>query len=221
LAELLDASAAALNQDNQHDGKQNAGNDADKVSAVHGESLSFKYKLEKLQCFAGSGCVRRRSATRAVRSDGARQRSSCRCRERRQAASSVKLVDLGAAALNQNNQHNDKQQTGHDANQSGAIHGETPFFCGLARGASANLLLTFERSAKSRSRCRSGWNCCLAGHVGQMAPPEDPHRLRLVNARAAALNQNSEHNDKQHAGYDSDNRDTVHTDPPFLGSEQL
>jgi hypothetical protein len=38
-----------------------------------------------------------------------------------------KLVDLGATTLNENNQHDDKEQTGDDANQSGAIHGETPF----------------------------------------------------------------------------------------------
>src|SRR5580698_3861277 len=51
----------------------------------------------------------------------------------------------------------------------------------------------------------------------ERAPPEDPHRLRLFDARAAALNQGAEYDNKQYAGDNSDDRDTVHTDPPFLG----
>jgi hypothetical protein len=37
------------------------------------------------------------------------------------------LLDAGAAALNQNNEHDDKENTGSDANQDCAIHFENPF----------------------------------------------------------------------------------------------
>jgi hypothetical protein len=57
----------------------------------------------------------------------------------------------------------------------------------------------------------------LAEHLDYEAPPEDPHRLRLLDARAAALNQSTEHDGKQYAGNDPDNVDTFHSDPPFLG----
>jgi hypothetical protein len=38
----------------------------------------------------------------------------------------------------------------------------------------------------------------------------------LIDFRAAALNKNSKHGNKQNAGYNSDDRYAVHTDPPFL-----
>jgi hypothetical protein len=131
LVVLLDACTAALDQNHQHDDKQNAGNDADEVSAVHGESLSINDRFEVLSGVAGSGFVSRRSGTLSVRNNGARQRSLCGSRERRRATSKTKLVDLGATTLNQNNQHDDEEQTRHDTNQNGAIHGESSFFCGL------------------------------------------------------------------------------------------
>jgi hypothetical protein len=133
LAVLLNPCAATLDQNNQHDDKQNAGNGADKGSAVHGESLSINDSFEVLSGFAGSGFVSRRSGTLSVRNDGARQRSSCGSRERRRAASKKKLVDLGATTLNQNNQHDDEEQARHDTNQSGAIHGESSFFAASLR----------------------------------------------------------------------------------------
>jgi hypothetical protein len=37
------------------------------------------------------------------------------------------LLDAGAAALNQNNEHDDKENTGSDTNQDCAIHFENPF----------------------------------------------------------------------------------------------
>jgi hypothetical protein len=131
LAVLLDPGAATLDQNNQHDDEQNAGNDADEGGAVHGESLSINDSFEVLYGFAGSGFVSRRSGTLSVRNDGARQRSSCGTRERRRASSKTELVDLGATTLNQNNQHDDEEQARHNANQSGAIHGESSFFCGF------------------------------------------------------------------------------------------
>jgi hypothetical protein len=131
VAVLLDPCAAPLDQNHQHDDEQKAGYDADEVSAVHGESLSINDSFEVLSGVAGSGFVSRRSGTLSGRNDGARQRSSCGWRERRRATSKTKLVDLGATTLNQNNQHDDEEQARHNANQSGAIHGESSFFCGL------------------------------------------------------------------------------------------
>jgi hypothetical protein len=133
LAVLLNPGAATLDQNNQHDDKQNAGDDADEGGAVHGESLSINDSCDVLSGFAGSGSVSRRSGTLPVRNDGARQRSSHGSRERRRATSKTKLVDLGTTTLNQNNQHDDEEQARHNANQSGAIHGESSFFAASMR----------------------------------------------------------------------------------------
>jgi hypothetical protein len=37
------------------------------------------------------------------------------------------LLDAGAATLNQNNEHDDKENAGSDTNQHGAIHFQNPF----------------------------------------------------------------------------------------------
>ena len=37
----------------------------------------------------------------------------------------AELVDLGAATLDQNNQHNGEQNAGYNANESYAVHGES------------------------------------------------------------------------------------------------
>jgi hypothetical protein len=52
-------------------------------------------------------------------------------------------------------------------------------------------------------------------------PARGSAQTALINTRAAALNQNAEHDDKKRASNNSDNRDTVHTDPPFFGSSNL
>ena len=39
---------------------------------------------------------------------------------------------------------------------------------------------------------------------------------RLLDPRATTLNQNDQHDDKQHAGYNPDNRGLVHVDSPFV-----
>src|ERR1700723_2634626 len=101
---------------------------------------------------------------------GARQRSSCGSRERRRATSKTKLVDLGATTLNQNNQHDDEEQARHDANQSGAIHGESSFFA-----ASMRYIRKFVSDlATLGSGCTrvagSGLNWWLAGHLVSEGP---------------------------------------------------
>jgi hypothetical protein len=133
LAVLLNPGAATLDQNNQHDDKQNAGDDADEGGAVHGESLSINDSCDVQSGFAGSGFVSRRSGALSVRNDGARQLSSYGSKERRRATSKTKLVDLGTTTLNQNNQHDDEEQARHNANQSGAIHGESSFFAASMR----------------------------------------------------------------------------------------
>jgi hypothetical protein len=45
---LLNPCAAALDQNDQHDDKQSGGNNADEVSTVHGEFLSFNESFEIL-----------------------------------------------------------------------------------------------------------------------------------------------------------------------------
>jgi len=54
------------------------------------------------------------------------------------------------------------------------------------------------------------------GAPGMKGPAGRSAQTALVDARATALHKDAENDDKQHAGDNPDNRDTVHTDPPFL-----
>jgi hypothetical protein len=56
---------------------------------------------------------------------------------------SVELVDLGTATLDQNNQHDGKQNASYYANQSNAVHGE--ILLGLTAVEGMPRLLTSDR----------------------------------------------------------------------------
>jgi len=54
------------------------------------------------------------------------------------------------------------------------------------------------------------------GRVHPQAPPALHAEIRLLNPCATPLNQNDQHDDKEHAGNNPDNRGTVHVDSPFI-----
>jgi hypothetical protein len=47
-------------------------------------------------------------------------------------------------------------------------------------------------------------------------PPALPNRIQLLNPCATPLNKNNQHDDKEHTGYDPDDRRLVHVDSPFV-----
>jgi hypothetical protein len=96
---LLDARAAALDQDNQHDDKQHAGNNPDKCCTIHAHSPfpNFRSKLMQGQ------------------------------HTRRGFEGIWVLLDARAAALDQDNQHDDKQHAGNDPDKCRTIHCNSPF----------------------------------------------------------------------------------------------
>jgi hypothetical protein len=56
----------------------------------------------------------------------------------------------------------------------------------------------------------------LAANAEFDAGPGRYVKAVLLNPRAAALNENNQHNHKQHAGNNADNRGTVHVRIPLL-----
>jgi hypothetical protein len=110
------------------------------------------------------------------------------------------LANLGAAALNENAEHNDEKHGANDPDNCCLVHFESPF-------------PKISETCVTNPWGLRGW---LAEHMQNKSPPEDLHRRRLVHLGATALNENAEHNDKQYAGDNPDNRYLVHTDPPFL-----
>jgi len=110
------------------------------------------------------------------------------------------LANLGAAALDEDAEHNDKQHAGDNPDQSNLVHFQSPF------------TQIPESWLAAPGGFEVGWRSACKARPRQ----KDPHRRRLVHLRAAALNENAENNDEQHAGDNPDNRYLVHTDPPFL-----
>jgi hypothetical protein len=103
VAQLLDPRATALNQNDQHDHKKNAGNDPDNRGVIHSKSPFHTYQ-QLLQCFPTSP-----SSTP----------------DRMQPV----LLDPRATALNQNDQHDHKKNAGNDPDNRGVIHlASPPFF---------------------------------------------------------------------------------------------
>jgi len=127
-----------------------------------------------------------------------------------------KLLDLAAATLNENTQHDDKQHSGDGPDQQCAIHCENSFLQALM---SKNMepvgtveVTAGEEPVPRYKRLKTCWTefCdavdCATGRSAQTA---------LADARAAALHKNAENDREQNAGDDANDLSAVHTDPPF------
>jgi hypothetical protein len=215
-AVLLDARAAALDQDNQHNDKQHTGNNPNNRGTVHCNSPFVGKQVEKSQALTG---VRVTPAADAagfpVRGYDADQRSP--------ANFTAPLVSIGewllgaaAAALNQNAQNDNEQNTGNNTDQGCGIHCNPLSDSSMSHSRKP---VEFSPTCWLNDRAiRALQAARQAGGIFVFQSSRQGIRTDCASlcARAAALNQNSKHDDKKGAGYDSDNRDTVHTDPPFL-----
>ncbi len=105
---LLDPCAAALNQQNQHDDKQNAGDNSDNRSTVHKNFLSPPKVLHSL--------------LQSIEDLGASQRNSSSFFGAAGIHTRSELLDPCAATLNKQNQHDDKQSPSHYSNNCRTVH---------------------------------------------------------------------------------------------------
>ena len=101
--ELLNPSAAALNQNDQHDNKEDAGNDPDNRSCVH-------FQISR---FTSESCLCLRHKLVAAPTGPSIQSLS---------------LNPSAAALNQNDQHDDKEDAGNNPDNRSCVHLDSPFF---------------------------------------------------------------------------------------------
>jgi len=67
----------------------------------------------------------------------------------------AELVDLAAAALNQNTQHDREQNTGDDTNESNAVHDDSPWGLKAVNGRPADEEVPSIAGGKERHSCRS------------------------------------------------------------------
>jgi hypothetical protein len=202
-AVLANPCTAALDQYNQHNNCQYCGNNSDNRGLVH-----FEFSLSQ---FRASNLILRFKLDRG-RGPGSAfgealcSRSKCRLakpvpkHEVREPASAAALPNLGAAALDEDAQHNHEKDAADNPDNRYLVHIESPF---------SKFLNHVSRALEGRE---VGWRSTCRARPRQ----KDPHRRRLVHLRAAALNKNAEHYDEQHAGDNPDNRYLVHTNPTFL-----
>ncbi len=99
------------------------------------------------------------------------------------------LLNAGATALNQDDQHKNKKDAGGNPDDIRCVHCDTPF------RVFGSILLTW---------------CEML-----QAPPGSSMNSELLNPGAAALNQDDQHKNKEHAGSNTDNCRGVHCDTPF------
>jgi hypothetical protein len=118
------------------------------------------------------------------------------------------LLDPRAAALNKNDQHDHKQNAGDNPNNRDTVHFDFPFFD--HRASFPSLIRTSARPGRLRKL--SAKPVQLHGAAGILA------QAVLLDPRAAALDQYDEHDDKQNAGNNPNDRDTVHFDSSFLSA---
>jgi hypothetical protein len=98
------------------------------------------------------------------------------------------LLNAGATTLDQDDQHKNKKSAGSNSDNCRRVHCDSPFRVFgsiLSHGAE------------------------FAGSTGSSMNNE------LLNLRAPALNQNDQHENKEHAGSNSDNCRSVHRVTPF------
>jgi len=121
------------------------------------------------------------------------------------------LLDPGSAALNQNDQDDDEQYPGDDLDNRCAIHEKLPF-------RAKNLVHSLPCHHGTRATLQAKRQClrfCAtrnssAGSLPLQGTAEISAQPALLDPCAAALNQNDQHDEKQHAGDNLDNRGTVH-----------
>lgn len=102
--QLLDPRATPLNQNDQHDNKENASNNPDNRSRIHFNSPFGSYSQLQSQ---------RRKPDEGPSILTSRQ---------------TQLLHPGAAALDQNDQHNNKENAGNNPDNHSRIHFNSPFF---------------------------------------------------------------------------------------------
>jgi uncharacterized protein (UPF0212 family) len=116
----------------------------------------------------------------------------------------VQLANAGSAALDQNAQHNDKENAGNNTNNCYAFHVNPPSSC--TRSSTLDAVFT------------SANLCCVRAiltlKVLRDSTTGNLEGALLLNARSATLDQNAQHNDKEYAGNYPDNRYAFHVDPP-------
>jgi hypothetical protein len=118
-ASLLDASAAALNQNSKKDDKQNASYDAENQCSVHIESPFARWCFFLAVQFPRIVLAVVRAIAGVARNAGQpAPHRSCAC---------FRLPDAGAAALNQERQADDKQNASYDAENQCSVHCDSSF----------------------------------------------------------------------------------------------
>jgi len=139
---LLHARTAALNQNDQHDYKQNARDHLNDRGIVHDIPLSFKSKNYQAlrSCSQDADSKQKQRVNISV---PASQRAMHRNRFNPDGPGREPiLLNPGAAPLNQNDKHDDKQNAGDNLNDGGIVH-EIPlseflvFLCFLLRTKTA------------------------------------------------------------------------------------
>jgi hypothetical protein len=118
------------------------------------------------------------------------------------------LLNPCAAALDQDDKHNDKQHAGNNPNNCGTVHVNSPLFkkpvenvLGLLPDAGA--LAPPRQSPRPRK-------LKLASGAYETFGRRVPYRTALLHSRATALNKNDQHDDKQDSGSNSNQSGTVH-----------
>jgi hypothetical protein len=102
----------------------------------------------------------------------------------------VSLLNPGAPALNQDDQHKNKEYAGSDTDNSCGVHCDIPL--SMFGSHLARMVRNF------------------AGSTGS------PITRELLNPAAAALDQEAQNQNEKHTGYHSDDCRAVHCNPPFF-----
>jgi hypothetical protein len=126
---LLDPLATALNQNDQQDHKQNAGNNPNDHITAHFDFPLFQQQASFAPRPEPCSCAARASKRRGVRPGRLRRLPAKLVRFHGAAgvcAQSV-LLDLSAATLNQNDQQDDKQNAGNNPNNHFTTHFDSSF----------------------------------------------------------------------------------------------
>jgi hypothetical protein len=119
---LLDPRTAALNQNDQHDNEQNARDNLNDRGTVHDIPLSLKSKSSSnapLPFWDPAPCETKVSISPSRPARGQYKGTTSVAMRRR---IELTLLDPGAAALYQNDKHNNKQHARDNLNDRGIVH---------------------------------------------------------------------------------------------------
>ena len=138
-------------------------------------------------------------------------------KNRRPGPGDALLLNSCAPTLNEHKQHDNKQRTGNNSNNRNAIHKASSFSIEILRLHSTTLSRTRAKLVTNTARTPAStgqqyWPSELMNAQGHLVP----HAAVLLDPCAAALNQQSQHDDKQDAGYNSNNQNTIHLISSFL-----